>query len=79
MKKNDKYEIEYDGSQKEADKIIRLLSRAEVPDSAIDYSDDENEPKLLVDSEYSDICDEVMEKYNTLKDKREAKSDTPEE
>lgn len=72
MKKNEKYEIEYE-NQKEADKIIRKLTRAEVPDSSIEYSKDES--KLLVDSEYSDICDEVMEKYNALKEKREEKAE----
>jgi len=68
MKKNDKYEIEYE-DQKEADKIIRKLTRAEIPDSAIDYSKEED--KLLVDSEYSDICEEVMRKYTALRERKE--------
>jgi hypothetical protein len=72
MREKDRYEITYD-DQDEAKKITRKLERAGVNEDAIENIEDEN--KLSVDDEYTDICEAVMEKYNDLKEKREAKEE----
>ena len=72
MRKEDQFKVEYE-DEDERDKLLKKFKKADIPDEAID--DDEDKSRLLIDSEWSDVTSEVVDKYNTLKEKRVSKTE----
>jgi len=72
MRKEDQFKVEYE-DEDERDKLLKKFKKADIPDEAIE--NDEDKSRLLIDSEWSDVAEEVVDKYNALKEKREGRTE----